>query len=57
MDAGSNPYKLHRVDRATKTGFETTINVNSTLPYFAVNALSSNGVVLGTSHTLTVRRG
>ncbi len=54
--AGSDPYKLHRVAAATKTGFEATINVASTLPYFAVEALSANRDVLGTSHTLTVRR-
>lgn len=57
VDAGSNAYSLHQVAQAMKTGFETTINVSSTLPYFAVNALSSNGAVLGTSRTLTVRRG
>jgi hypothetical protein len=54
--AGSNPYALHRVARARKSGFETTINVRSTLPYLAVKALSSSGAVLGTSQTLTVRR-
>jgi hypothetical protein len=54
--AGSNPYALHRVARARKAGFETTINVRSSLPYFAVRALGSSGAVLGTSHTLTVRR-
>jgi arylsulfotransferase ASST len=54
--AGSNPYSLHRVAAGPKTGFETTINVSSTLPYFAVKALSGDGAVLGTSHTLTVRR-
>lgn len=54
--AGSNPFSLHRVAVARKSGFETTINVSSTLPYFAVQALSEAGRVLGTSHTLTVRR-
>lgn len=54
--AGSDPYSLHRVAVAPKTGFETAINVRSSLPYFAVEALSGSGAVLGTSHTLTVRR-
>ena len=54
--AGSDPYKLHRVGTARKAGFETTINVASALPYFAVEALSAGGDVLGTSHTLTRRR-
>lgn len=54
--AGSSPYALRRVTAAPKTGFETTINVNSSQPYFAVQALSASGDVLGTSQTLTVRR-
>jgi hypothetical protein len=40
--------------RAAKKGFETRINLASSQPYFAVQALNSKGAVLGTSATHTV---
>ena len=50
--AGSSPDALHQLRTVAKTGFETTINLRSTLPYFAVKALNSHHVVLSTSATV-----
>jgi outer membrane protein assembly factor BamB len=46
---GSSPQSLAGVAQATKTGFETTIHVTSSVNYFAVQALDAHGDVLGTS--------
>jgi outer membrane protein assembly factor BamB len=51
---GSSPKTLHGMGRARKHGFETRINLASSLPYFAVQALDSKSAVLGTSVTRTV---
>jgi hypothetical protein len=40
---------MTRVGQFTDTDFETAMSVSSTQPYFAVQALGSNGQVLGTS--------
>jgi hypothetical protein len=48
---GSRRSALRRLARATRTGFQTTINVSSRARYFAVQALDSHGRVLGTSAT------
>lgn len=48
--AGPTPYTLSVVVfSAPRTGFETDINVHSTGPYFQVNALDSEGKVIGRS--------
>jgi hypothetical protein len=47
--AGASAQSLSWVTRAARTGFETTIHVNSPLKYFAVQALDAQGDVLGTS--------
>jgi hypothetical protein len=46
---GLSPTSLSYLDRAAKTGFETTIRLHSPLPYLAVQALDSKRDVLGTS--------
>ncbi|MHC1681508.1 MAG: arylsulfotransferase family protein [Clostridiaceae bacterium] len=43
------------VNRTTRTGFETEINVNSNGPYFQVNALNSCGKIIGTSSIVHVK--
>lgn len=48
--AGSMPDRLSAaVNRASRTGFETDIGVNSDGPYFQVKALNSSGQVIGMS--------
>ncbi len=47
--AGSSPTSLKPAAGARRSGFQTQITVHSTAPYFAVQALSSSGKVLGTS--------
>lgn len=44
-----DPTTMTPVASSPKTYFETTIQTSSAQPYFAVNALSSSGAVLGTS--------
>jgi arylsulfotransferase ASST len=46
---GDSPALLSSVAQATRTGFETTIHLTSSLNYFAVQALNAQGHVLGTS--------
>lgn len=50
--AGPSPSALAPVGQFHKTSFETTMPVSSTEPYFAVQALDSNGNVLGSSTTV-----
>lgn len=52
--AGSSPSALEPVGSQLRSGFETTISVNSDGPYFAVTAQDSAGRQLGRS--ATVRR-
>jgi hypothetical protein len=40
---------MNRVGQFRKTNFETTMNVRSSGPYFAVQAIGSGGQVLATS--------
>jgi len=47
--AGPSPNRLSTVGQFPKTFFETTMTVSSTQPYFAVQALGSNGGVRATS--------
>jgi hypothetical protein len=47
--ATKNPSQMNRVGKFSRTYFETTMNVASKQPYFAVQALNSAGQVLGTS--------
>jgi hypothetical protein len=47
--AGSDPDELEPVGSAPWRGFETTIVVNTTEPYVAVQARSASGRTLGTS--------
>lgn len=51
--AGSSPSALVPVSQAAFSGFETAIGTSSTQPYFAVQALSATGQLLGTSTTIT----
>lgn len=46
---GAGARSLNLVARAAKTGFETTIRLRRSRAYFAVQALSAAGQVLGTS--------
>jgi hypothetical protein len=46
---GTRPSSLHRVARAARTGFETTIRLRTSRAHFTVQALSAAGDVLGTS--------
>ncbi len=46
---GNSATSLAPVAQAARTGFETTIYLNSSLNYFAVQALDAQGSVLGTS--------
>jgi hypothetical protein len=50
--AGSSAGALAPVGAAPKAGFETSIQVSSSAPYVAVQALDSSGAVLGTSPTV-----
>lgn len=43
------------VNRASRTGFETEIDVNSDGPYFQVKALNSCGQVIGTSRIIHMK--
>jgi hypothetical protein len=47
--AGPDPDELEPVGSAPWRGFETTIVVNTTEPYIAVQARSASGRTLGTS--------
>ena len=50
--AGSSPGSLTVVAGATRTSFETTIQVPAPAAYVQVQALSASGAVLGTSNTM-----
>jgi hypothetical protein len=47
--AGSNASTLTPIASASKTGFETEIEVRTAAPYVAVQATSGAGAILGTS--------
>jgi hypothetical protein len=47
--AGSSAAALAPIATAPKTGFESTIQVSTSAPYVAVQALDGSGAVLGTS--------
>ena len=47
--AGSNPIILSNVATAAKSGFETSIGVTASGPYFQVKALNASGAVIGVS--------
>jgi len=51
--AGASPTALTPVGAAAKTGFQTTITVQTAGPYVAVQALDAAGAVIGTSPTVT----
>ena len=51
--AGPSPAQLSPIATASRTGYETAIPVHSSQQDFAVQALSSEGTVLGTSGTIT----
>jgi hypothetical protein len=46
---GASSSSLVSIAQGARTGFETTINLTSSLNYFAVQALDAQGNVLGTS--------
>jgi hypothetical protein len=50
--AGPTPVTLLPVEQFPSTSFETQMQVSSTGPYFAVQALDIRGQVLGTSQTI-----
>jgi hypothetical protein len=50
--AGSSATQLEEAGSQRRTGFETTITVNSTGPYFAVVANDASGHSLGQSETV-----
>lgn len=50
--AGPSPGALVPVARAQRSSFETVLSAPNPGPYYAVQALSSNGQVLGTSATV-----
>lgn len=50
--AGSDAHHLTPVTTATRSGFETAIPLTTSGPYVAVQALGSDGDVLGTSATV-----
>jgi hypothetical protein len=50
--AGSTASQLQEAGSQRRTGFETTITVNSSGPYFAVTANSASGSSLGRSDTV-----
>jgi hypothetical protein len=49
MLGGASSSSLVSIAQGARTGFETTINLTSSLNYFAVQALDAQGNVLGTS--------
>jgi hypothetical protein len=51
---GTSPSGLSPLETVGKGGFENDISASTGLPYFAVQALGSNGQVLGTSGTVSV---
>ncbi len=51
--AGATPAALATAGQFPKTSFETGMSVDSSAPYFAVQALSAAGAVLGTSSVIT----
>ena len=50
--AGPSPRRLTTVGQFPSTGFETTMSVHVTAPYFAVQALGAGGGVRATSRTV-----
>jgi hypothetical protein len=52
--AGPSPGALSTFATVGKNGFETAISASTGMPYFAVQAIGSNGQVLGTSGTSSV---
>jgi hypothetical protein len=50
--AGPSPAALAPVALAQKSSFETAISTPNSGPYYAVQAVSSDGRVLGTSATV-----
>jgi len=52
--AGPDPDNLQDVDTASRSGFETTITVQTTEPYVAVQAEDDAGKVLGVSSAIEV---
>ena len=55
--AGSTATQLQEAGSQRRTGFETTITVNSEGPYFAVTAHDVDGNTLGQSGTVQVAKG
>jgi hypothetical protein len=55
--AGSTATQLQEAGSQRRTGFETTITVNSEGPYFAVTAHDVDGNVLGQSGTVQLTKG
>ena len=53
--AGPRQAGLSAVEQFPDTGFETTMHVSSTGPYFAVEALNVKGQVLGISSTIRAK--
>lgn len=54
--AGSSPSKLSRIASQAWTGFETSIAVNSTGPYFSVIALNAAGKQIGRASPVKLTR-
>jgi hypothetical protein len=52
--AGATPGSLNQLETVPKGGFETAMSASTGLPYFAVQALGSNGQVLGASGIASV---
>jgi hypothetical protein len=50
--AGPNPDQLEEVESAPREGFETTITVETSEPFVAVEALDSSGSALGVSEAI-----
>jgi hypothetical protein len=55
--AGANPSALATTTTASRTGFETMIDLSGHPGYVAVQALDSAGTVLGSSPTIAVPEG
>jgi hypothetical protein len=53
--AGTTATRLRKAGSQWRTGFETTITVNSSGPYFAVAANNASGHVLGRSATVKIK--
>lgn len=53
--AGARPHHLTKVKRAGRQGFETTILVDDSGPYFRLTALNAKGKVIGRSKTVKLK--